>query len=369
MKKLLYIFGTRPEAIKLAPLIIQCKKDKAFDVKVCVTAQHRGMLDQVLGFFEISADYDLNLMKPGQTLFDITANGLKSLQHVIKSFSPDIVIVQGDTTTAFIGALSAYYFQIKVAHVEAGLRSGNKYSPFPEEINRRLAGVIADFHFAPTQRAVENLNHEGIFQNVFLVGNTVVDALLAKLDNVKEDNSIEKKFNFLDKTGKMILITGHRRESFGEGFQNICDAIRLLADKFKNFQFIYPVHLNPNVQKPVKTILKGLPNVFLIEPVDYPSMIWLMNRSYFILTDSGGIQEEAPTLGKPVLVMRNVTERMEGIEAGTAKLVGTKKEDIIKYATDLMINEDEYSKMANASNPYGDGTACLQIVKILKDFL
>lgn len=369
MKKILFIFGTRPEAIKLAPLVLQFKKDQSFDVKVCITAQHRGMLDQVLDFFEIAADFDLNLMKPGQTLFDITANGLKRLQGVIKSFSPDLVIVQGDTTTAFIGALSAYYFQVKTAHIEAGLRSGNKYSPFPEEINRRLAGVIADFHFAPTQLAVKNLNREGIFQNVFLTGNTVIDALLFGLDKVKKDKTLENKFSFLDKSGKLILITGHRRESFGEGFENICGAIRTLAGEFRDFQFVYPVHLNPNVQKPVTTLLKGLPNVFLIEPVDYPSMIWLMNKSYLILTDSGGIQEEAPTLGKPVLVMRNVTERTEGIEAGTAKLVGTNKEDITNNATKLITDLGEYKKMANASNPYGDGTASSQIVKILKNSL
>ncbi|BCB96286.1 UDP-N-acetyl glucosamine 2-epimerase [Dissulfurispira thermophila] len=372
MKKILFIFGTRPEAIKLAPLYWEFKKyPNDFLVKVCVTAQHRHMLDQVLNFFGIKPDYDLDLMRENQSLFDITSYSLKGLEKVINEFSPHIVLVQGDTTTAFTGALAAFYKKIKVAHIEAGLRSGDKYSPYPEEINRILIGHIADYHFAPTERAKLNLYNEGIKDNVWVVGNTVIDALFLGLKIVEENrdlkNKIESYFNyFFDASEKVILVTGHRRESFGEGFENICNALKEIAELYHDMKIIYPVHLNPNVREPVQRILNGLKNVFLIEPLEYPYLIWLMSKCYMILTDSGGIQEEAPSLGKPVLVMRDVTERIEGIEAETAKLVGTKKENILKEVCTLIENHKEYQKMAKAVNPYGDGQTSKRIVEIIK---
>ena len=369
MKRLLFIIGTRPEAIKMAPLILECRKVEDFDTRICVTGQHKTMLDQVLTFFELTPDFDLALMKKEQTLFDITAKAIKGLESILEDFSPDLTLVQGDTTTAFIGALASYYNRIKVAHIEAGLRSGDKMSPFPEEINRRLAGVIADYHFAPTTKAGANLAAENIRDNVFIVGNTVIDALLHSVEKVKQDHTLQNKFSFLDPQKKMILVTGHRRESFGLPFENICEAIASIAARNNNVQVVYPVHLNPNVQKPVTRILSGFPNVFLIEPVDYPSMTWLMMNSYFVLTDSGGVQEEAPSLGKPVLVMRDVTERTEGIEAGTAILVGTEKDIIINKSQELLDNNELYRKMAAAVNPYGDGTSSVQIVNILKKVL
>ncbi len=365
--KLLFVFGTRPEAIKLAPLVREFKNRKDAEVKVCVTAQHRQMLDQVLEFFDIVPDYDLNIMKPNQTLFDVTADGLKALEKVLEDFQPEIVFVQGDTTTSFIGALAAYYKKIKVAHIEAGLRSGNKYSPFPEEINRILAGHIANYHFPPTQQSVENLNRENIHEHVYNVGNTVIDALFLGLKLVKArgEKHYSKMFDGINLERKIVLITGHRRESFGEPFENICAAIKTVASQFPDVEFVYPVHLNPNVQEPVNRLLSGLSNVHLITPLDYPHFIWIMEKSYVVLTDSGGLQEEAPALGKPVLVMREVTERQEGVDAGTAKLVGTDQDVIVRELMTLLLDESAYQKMARAVNPYGDGTACKQIADII----
>jgi len=365
--KILFIFGTRPEAIKMAPLIYELKNNNVFHVKVCVTAQHREMLDQVLNFFKIKPDYDLNIMKPNQSLFTITSDILKSLEPVLEREKPDIIFVQGDTTTAFVGALAGFYKKIKVAHIEAGLRSHNKYSPFPEEINRVLVGHIADYHFAPTERAKENLYKENIKENVFVVGNTVIDALFLGLDIIKKEGEEKyyKYFDFIDFSKRIILVTGHRRESFGKPFENICYALNEIANEYKDVEIVYPVHLNPNVREPVNKILKGIKNIYLIEPLEYPYLIWLMNKAYLVLTDSGGIQEEAPSLGKPVLVMREVTERIEGIEAGTAKLVGTDKEKILNEAKTLIENKEEYNKIAKAVNPYGDGNSSIRIKNIL----
>jgi len=367
--KLLLIFGTRPEAIKMAPIIKSFQQTADFKLEVCITAQHREMLDQVLDFFEIIPDYDLNLMKPNQTLFDVTANGLKALEAVLNKSNPDIIMVQGDTTSAFIGALAGYYKQIKVAHLEAGLRSGNNYSPFPEEVNRKLVGHIAQYHFAPTQNAIENLVKENISNQVVNVGNTVIDALFLGLDLIKKrgEEPFEQFFTSIDFTKRIILVTGHRRESFGEPFENICNAIKEIAETYNDVQIVYPVHLNPNVKDTVNRILSGLKNVVLIDPLSYPYLIWLMNKSYIVLTDSGGIQEEAPSLGKPVLVMREVTERMEGVEAGTAKLVGTNREIIVSALKSLLDSKEEYQKMANAVNPYGDGTSSKKIISFLKE--
>jgi UDP-N-acetylglucosamine 2-epimerase (non-hydrolysing) len=369
LKKLLFIIGTRPEAIKMAPLILLCRQEKTFDVKVCLTAQHRAMLDQVLAFFSITPDHDLAMMKPGQTLFDITVECLKGLEKIISSEQPDLLLVQGDTTTAFAGALAGFYKGVKIAHIEAGLRSGNKLSPYPEEVNRKLVSTMTDFHFAPTSLAKENLLMENTRENIFITGNTVIDALLLGLEKVKSDPSIKNKFSFLDTSKKLILITGHRRESFGTPFENFCTAIATLATNYPDIQIIYPVHLNPQVQAPVKKILSGHSNIFLTEPVDYPSIIWLMNQCYFVITDSGGIQEEAPSLGKPVLVTREVTERTEGVASGTALLVGTDTKIILEHASRLLEDKSYYSAMANAVNPYGDGTASKQIIQILKEKL
>ncbi|EAY29756.1 non-hydrolyzing UDP-N-acetylglucosamine 2-epimerase [Microscilla marina] len=367
--KCLFIFGTRPEAIKMAPLVKQFQKNAYFDTKVCVTAQHREMLDQVLDFFDINPDYDLNLMQPNQTLFDITAKGLKALEAVLDDCLPEIVFVQGDTTTCFIGGLAAFYKKIKVAHIEAGLRSNNRYSPFPEEINRELTSKVADFHFAPTVKAVQHLALEGISSNVHLVGNTVIDALLLGLDILKQDNEIENTFTNIDFSKRIILVTGHRRESFGKPFENIASAIKTIAESYDDVEIVYPVHLNPNVRQVVNQVLGNVPNIKLIEPLPYPKLIWLMNQSYLVLTDSGGIQEEAPALGKPVLVMREVTERTEGIDAGTAKLVGTSKEKIVKEACKLLDEAETYNLMSNAVNPYGDGTTSQKISDILSNLI
>lgn len=370
-KRLLFIFGTRPEAIKLAPLIREFQWRPGFSVKVAVTAQHREMLDQVLQFFSIRPDYDLNIMRPNQTLFDVTADGLKALQAVFDDAKPDLVFVQGDTTTSFIGALAAYYKKVKVAHVEAGLRSGDKYAPYPEEMNRVLAGHLADFHFTPTDQSVHNLAKEGIHGNVYNVGNTVIDALFLGLDLLrpKGEAFFRPAFQGINLDRRLVLITGHRRESFGEPFEQICQAIRNTALAFPDVEFVYPVHLNPNVQDPVNRTLKGIPNVHLIPPLDYPHFIWLMNRSMIVLTDSGGLQEEAPALGKPVLVMRNVTERQEGVEAGTARLVGTDRELIESELRKLLTDPQEYERMAKAVNPYGDGTSCRRIVEIVNEVI
>lgn len=370
MKKILFIYGTRPEAIKMAPLVKEFKKHpESFKVVVCLTGQHRQMLDQINSFFGIKGDYDLNLMKPNQTLFDIVSGCLLGLRDILTKENPDIVFVQGDTSTVLAGAMASYFCKIPVAHLEAGLRSGDKYSPFPEEGNRILTGHIADWHFAPTDRAVENLKSEGITKNIYKVGNTVIDALHLGLNLIKISNEsiYEDYFKFLDFSKKIILVTGHRRESFGGGFEHICSAISYLADNHSDVQFVYPMHFNPNVREPVMKYLSGKNNVHLIEPLDYPYLIWLMEKCSFVLTDSGGIQEEAPALGKPVLVMRDVTERQEGVEAGTAKLVGTDYNAIVDNVELLLSDKVEYEKMATAVNPYGDGTTSKQIVEILRN--
>ncbi|MFX1255211.1 MAG: non-hydrolyzing UDP-N-acetylglucosamine 2-epimerase [Promethearchaeota archaeon] len=372
--RLLFIFGTRPEAIKLAPLINQFKKQKSkYAVSVCVTAQHREMLDQVLIFFNIQADYDLNLMQPNQSLFDVTAKGLKGLEKVLEDCKPDLIFVQGDTTTTFIGALAGFYKKIKIVHIEAGLRSGKKYSPFPEEKNRTLTGHLADFHFPPTEKTKQNLINEGIKENIWVVGNTVIEAMFLTLKKIKDDLEIEKKINnnfkFIKDSSKVILVTSHRRESFGKPFENICYALKEIAEQRQDVQIVYPVHLNPNVRKPVNKILNHVKNVHLIDPLDYIELIWLMNRAHLILTDSGGIQEEAPSLGKPVLVLREVTERTEGIDAGTAKIVGTDKEKIVDQTIKLLTRTEEYNKMAKVINPYGDGKTSIKIINYIEKII
>lgn len=366
-KKILFVFGTRPEAIKMAPLIKSFqKRTDLFNTKICTTGQHREMLDQVLTFFDIKADYDLCIMRPDQNLFTITADVLLGLKNVIDDFCPDNIWVQGDTTTVMAASLAGFYEKIKISHLEAGLRSGNKYSPFPEEINRKITGHIADFHFAPTLQAVDNLKKENLTMNVWNVGNTVIDALILGLDIIKKngEDNYTTHFHYLNFNKKIILVTGHRRESFGRPFEDMCNAIKEIALAYTDIEIIYPVHLNPNVKSTVNKILAGIKNIHLIEPLDYPKLIWLMNKSYMVLTDSGGIQEEAPSLGKPVLVMREVTERMEGVTAGTAKLVGTNKKLIVSECKKLIDDTTYYSSMANAINPYGDGTTSEKIVDI-----
>ncbi len=363
------IFGTRPEAIKMAPLYRELsKKLYNFELRVCVTAQHRQLLDQVIEFFEIKIDYDLNLMQPGQSLSQITSGALSKLEKVLEEFLPDLVLVQGDTNTAFVGALAAYYKKIKIGHVEAGLRSWDLYSPFPEEGNRIMAGHISTFHFAPTEEARRNLSKEGIKKNVFVVKNTVIDALYMGLNIINEKGNKEYRdyFDFLDFSKRTILVTGHRRESFGRPFEQICLALRDIAKKEHEVEIVYPLHSNPNVTEPVNRLLSGYENIHIIEPLDYPKLLWLMNRSCFVITDSGGIQEEAPSLGKPVLVTREVTERMEGIKAGTAKLVGTDRKKIVRNALLLLNNKKVYNRMSKAVNPYGDGKASVRIASILK---
>ena len=366
MRKLLFIFGTRPEAIKMAPIIHACLQyPQELDVKVCLTGQHREMLEQVLHFFGIKGDYDLSLMQPGQTLFDITSKGLSLLQPVMAESRPDLVLVQGDTTSAFVGALAAFYSKVAIAHVEAGLRSNDKYSPFPEEINRKLIGPLADIHFTPTSRATDNLVKEATKGKIFEVGNTVIDALLYGVDKVRKAGGQTADFPFLDPAKKLILVTGHRRESFGKPFENICDALVELVRAYPDVQIIYPVHLNPHIQEVVNARMKGVPSIHLIPPVEYPQLVWLLDRCYFVITDSGGIQEEAPALGKPVLVIRDVTERTEGIDAGTAVLVGTSREKILTHARQLLDEPAVYERMAKAVNPYGDGTTAKKITDIL----
>jgi len=375
IKKVLLVFGTRPEAIKMAPLVKAFQLDKYFETKVCVTAQHREMLDQVLDMFDITPEYDLNLMKPGQDLYDITANVLLGMKDVLLDFRPDIVLVHGDTTTTSATSLSAFYQKIKVGHVEAGLRTHNLYSPWPEEANRQITGVLANYHFAPTVTSKNNLIIENKpKENILVTGNTVIDALFLALQQIEEN--IELKQNIIDnisrqykidKNKKLILVTGHRRENFGQGFINICESLKSLALKNPDIDIVYPVHLNPNVQKPVKEILSNVSNVHLIEPLQYEVFIYLMNISYFIITDSGGVQEEAPSLGKPVLVMRDTTERPEALAAGTVKLVGTDPEMIRQEAQRLLDDTNEYEKMSRAHNPYGDGKACEKIVNFIKE--
>lgn len=371
-KKVLLVFGTRPEAIKMAPLALKLKEQMVdFETKVCVTGQHRQMLDQVLELFNLTPDFDLNLMKPGQTLSDITSGVLKGLEQVFVEWTPDVVLVHGDTATTFAASLAAYYHKITVGHVEAGLRTGDIYSPWPEEANRKLTGALTTYHFAPTQSSYNNLVKENIPPNsITITGNTVIDALLTVKSKVETDqeiiNQFEQQFDFLDSAKKLILVTGHRRENFGQGFLNICTALANIAKQHPDVQIVYPVHLNPNVQKPVNELLSGISNIHLIAPQDYLPFVYLMNRSYLILTDSGGIQEEAPSLGKPVLVMRDTTERPEAVDAGTVKLVGTDTALIQQSVIELLENSSLYQTMAAAHNPYGDGTACTQIIEVLK---
>ncbi len=371
--KALFVFGTRPEAIKMAPLVLELMADPKFDCKVCVTAQHRQMLDQVLALFGITPDFDLDLMKPKQDLFDVTSNVLNAVKTVYEEAKPDVVLVHGDTTTTMASALAAYYCRIPVAHIEAGLRTGNIYSPWPEEMNRKIAGAITKFHFAPTVSSEQNLLAENVNANdITVTGNTVIDALLWVNKLLEKDSTLAKtfsdKFSFIDEQKKLILVTGHRRENFGDGFENLCTAIKTLSMR-DDVQVVYPVHLNPNVQEPVNRILGDAENVHLIEPQDYLPFVYLMGRSHVILTDSGGIQEEAPSLGKPVLVMRDTTERPEAVDAGTVKLVGTNTDAIVNAATLLLDNDSEYKKMSVAHNPYGDGQACSRIANSLKEGL
>jgi len=370
--KVLTIFGTRPEAIKLAPVVKELKKHPEIVSRVCVTGQHREMLDQVLQLFDIEPDFDLDLMRKDQSLFDITTRGLQGLRDVFKEEQPDIVLVQGDTTTAFVASLAAYYLKIKIGHVEAGLRTEDKYNPFPEEMNRRLADVLSDLYFTPTQRAEQNLLREGIpAKKVFVTGNTVIDALFLVLRRESRSKSqlVFSDFGLSTDDSRLILVTGHRRESFGKGFEDICQGLKLIAERNPDIQIVYPVHMNPNVRKPVYRILGGVENMHLIEPLNYADFVFLMKRAYLVLTDSGGIQEEGPSLGKPILVMREKTERPEAIEAGTAKLVGTGSERIFTEAQRLLDNADEYNKMAHAVNPFGDGKAAERIVAILKEHM
>ena len=376
--KVLFICGTRPEAIKLAPVIKALERDpQSFTTRVCITAQHRQMLDQVLRLFDITPHYDLDIMRPNQSLFDVTARGLLGLRGVLDDERPDIVLVQGDTTTTFVGALAAFYCKIPVAHVEAGLRTADKYRPFPEEINRRLTTHIGDLHFAPTETARAALLREGIPpETVWVTGNTVIDALLTVAERVTSPREDQKWKNFftdqfalgLDERRRLILVTGHRRESFGQGFENICMALRQIALAAPRLTLVYPVHLNPNVQEPVRKILKDLPNVHLLPPLDYAPFVYLMQRCYLILTDSGGIQEEAPALSKPVLVMREVTERPEAVATGAVRLVGTDPKKIVSEVESLVTDAARYQQMARAANPYGEGEAAQSIAAILRQF-
>ena len=369
MKKILLIFGTRPEAIKMAPLVKEFQKHtEIFETKVCVTAQHREMLDQVLKFFDIKPNYDLNLMRPGQNLYSLTATIIESLKSVLEDFNPDFVFVHGDTTTTLAASIASFYSGSKVCHIEAGLRTNNKLSPFPEEINRQITGRICDYHFAPTDTSKNNLLLENISEDSVLVtGNTVIDALLSSVKKVNSNpskliNNLSKKIG--DK--EIVLVTGHRRENHGDGFERICNALKNIAEDDINRIVIYPVHLNPKVQEPVKRILSLIDNIILIDPLAYEDFIWLMNRSKIIITDSGGVQEEAPSLGKPVLVMRDTTERPEAVEAGTVLLVGTNEELIVSEALNLLNNQNVFEKMSKLHNPYGDGLASKRIVEFIK---
>ena len=370
MKKILLIFGTRPEAIKMAPLVKEFQTyPNIFETKVCVTAQHREMLDQVLDFFEIVPDYDLDLMKPGQNLYTLTSTIIESLKPVLEDFTPDFVFVHGDTTTTMAGSVASFYSGAKVCHVEAGLRTNNKLSPFPEEINRQIITRICDYHFAPTETSKKNLLKENISDSSILVtGNTVIDALIKSVEKVNEKPSqliqdLSKQIG----NQELVLVTGHRRENHGSGFERICKALKRIAEDDSNRIIIYPVHLNPKVQEPVKRILTGVSNVILIDPLAYQDFIWLMNRSKIIITDSGGVQEEAPSLGKPVLVMRDTTERPEAVEAGTVLLVGSDEELIVSKALDLLNNNEKFEKMSKLHNPYGDGLASKRIVELIKN--
>ncbi|MBK4715239.1 MULTISPECIES: non-hydrolyzing UDP-N-acetylglucosamine 2-epimerase [Tenebrionibacter/Tenebrionicola group] len=370
LKKVLVVFGTRPEAIKMAPLVHALKYDVRFELKICVTAQHREMLDQVLQLFSIKPDYDLNLMRTGQSLNDVTAKIIIEMKNILKDCQPDIVLVHGDTATTLATSLAAYYEKIPVGHIEAGLRTGDIYSPWPEEVNRKVTGAIAKYHFSPTNQSRENLLKENYDSNyIYVTGNTVIDSLFMVKNKIESDkqlnNSLRNMFPFLELEGKTLLVTGHRRENFGDGFESICSAIAEIANSEKNIKVIYPVHLNPNVQEPVRRILGGIKNVYLISPQDYLPFVYLMMKADIILTDSGGIQEEAPSLGKPVLVMRDTTERPEAVTSGTVRLVGTDKKNIINQLKLLLNDESQYNAMAYSHNPYGDGKACERIIDIL----
>lgn len=382
-KKIMLVFGTRPEAIKMAPLVKEFRKHpNMFETIVCVTGQHRQMLDQVLEIFDIQPDYDLNIMKQGQDLYDITAGVLIGMRDVLDKEKPDVVLVHGDTTTSTAAAISAFYRQIPVGHVEAGLRTHNLYSPWPEEMNRQVTGRIAEYNFAPTPLSKENLLKENVAEEkISVTGNTVIDALYMVVDEIKNNHSLNSELNnILKKAGydvdrlkndkKLILITGHRRENFGDGFISMCRAIKALTEKYPDVDFVYPMHLNPNVRKPIHEVfgenLKGLGNMFFIDPLEYLSFVYLMEKSNIVLTDSGGIQEEAPGLGKPVLVMRDTTERPEALSAGTVKLVGTDYDKIVNEVSHLIDDKDHYEKMSKTVNPYGDGHACERIVNRLK---
>jgi len=377
MKRVLIVFGTRPEAIKMAPLVLAFQEHSTeVESKVCVTAQHREMLDQVLDIFDITPDYDLNIMKPGQDLYDVTSNILLGMKEVLEEYSPDVVFVHGDTTTTIATAMSAFYQKIPVAHVEAGLRTGDIYSPWPEEANRKLTSQITNYHFTPTQTSKENLLKENVTEeDIYVTGNTVIDALYWVLNKIEKDinlkstlsDRIKSDFTPFGNEERLVLITGHRRENFGQGFLDMCSAIKNLAETHPDVNFVYPVHLNPNVQKPVLELLSGIKNVYLIAPLDYEPFVYLMSKAYLILTDSGGIQEEAPSLGKPVLVMRDTTERPEAVEAGTVKLVGTNPDTIVNEVNKLLTDTLLYESMSQAHNPYGDGKACQKIVNIIKE--
>ena len=381
MKKIMLVFGTRPEAIKMAPLVIEFKKHpELFEVIVCVTGQHREMLDQVLNLFNITPDFDLNIMKQGQDLYDVTSRVLLGMRDVLNESKPDVVLVHGDTTTSTASALAAFYQQIPVGHVEAGLRTHNIYSPWPEEMNRLITSRISVYNFAPTSLSKQNLLNEGVSEGtIFVTGNTVIDALYAVLDKLKQDiqlrtdlvNQLQRSgydANRISKQKRLVLITGHRRENFGDGFLNICNAIKTLSEKYPDVNFVYPMHLNPNVRKPIIEVFGERPssNMFFIEPLDYLPFVFLMEKSDIVLTDSGGIQEEAPGLGKPVLVMRDTTERPEALEAGTVKLVGTNYDKIVSEVSKLLDNQVYYNQMSKAINPYGDGMACKRIIEKFK---
>lgn len=383
MKKVMLVFGTRPEAIKMAPLVKEFQKyPEQFQTIVCVTGQHREMLDQVLRIFDIEPDYDLNIMKQGQDLYDVTTRVLTGTRDVLKEVKPDLVLVHGDTTTSMAAALAAFYQQIPVGHVEAGLRTRNIYSPWPEEMNRQVTGRIATYHFAPTPLSRQNLLDEGVRdEKIIVTGNTVIDALYMVVDRIKNDKTLDIALNRslvkagydvgrLDGDRKLVLITGHRRENFGDGFINMCQAIKTLSGKYPDVDFVYPMHLNPNVRKPIHEVfgedLSGLKNMFFIEPLEYLSFVYLMEKSTIVLTDSGGIQEEAPGLGKPVLVMRDTTERPEALKAGTVKLVGTDFGRIVGEVSRLLDDQDYYGMMSEAVNPYGDGRACGRILNFLR---
>jgi len=375
-KRILIVFGTRPEAIKMMPLVKLFRSTETYESKVCVTAQHREMLDQVLHLFDIEADYDLNIMKAEQDLYDITSRIALGMKQVLSDFKPDLVLVHGDTTTTFMAGVAAFYQKIPVGHVEAGLRTGNIYSPWPEEANRRMVAVLARLHFAPTKRSKENLLEENIPQeHITVTGNTVIDALFLMLRLFEENPQLKERTEQeirrvypLNGKRKFILVTGHRRENFGEGFIHICEAIKEIAEKNPDIDIVYPVHLNPNVQKPVREILGEMKNVYLLKPMEYEVFVYMMHQAHLILTDSGGIQEEAPSLGKPVLVLRNETERPEALEAGTVKLVGTTKKKIVDTVQLLLDNEDAYTQMSRAENPYGNGKAAEKILQFIETY-